>query len=35
MATYFQIAGLDPMRDEVFLYNRLLREAGVLTKVHV
>jgi len=32
---YFQIAGLDPLRDEAFLYERLLREAGVATKVHV
>ncbi|KAF8500653.1 Alpha/Beta hydrolase protein [Hysterangium stoloniferum] len=33
--TYFQINGMDPLRDEAFLYDRLLREAGVATKVDV
>ncbi|GJJ13699.1 hypothetical protein Clacol_007955 [Clathrus columnatus] len=32
---YIQIAGLDILRDEAFLYERLLKEAGVLTKVDV
>lgn len=32
---YFQICGLDPYRDEAFLYERLLEEAGVPTKVDV
>ncbi|KAF8500655.1 alpha/beta hydrolase fold-domain-containing protein [Hysterangium stoloniferum] len=30
--TYFQINGIDPLRDESFLYDRLLREAGVAPK---
>lgn len=30
---YIQICGLDPFRDEAFLYERLLKEAGVRTKV--
>ncbi|KAH7070333.1 Alpha/Beta hydrolase protein [Paraphoma chrysanthemicola] len=32
---YFQITGLDPLRDEGFLYARLLRENGAKTKVDV
>ncbi|KAI0268886.1 alpha/beta hydrolase fold-domain-containing protein [Gloeopeniophorella convolvens] len=32
---FFQITGLDPLRDEGFLYERLLREAGVKTRVNV
>ena len=31
----FQIAGLDVLRDEGMLYEKLLREAGVKTKLHV
>ncbi|KAF8261414.1 Alpha/Beta hydrolase protein [Lactarius quietus] len=33
--TFFQICGNDPLRDEVFLYDRLLREAGCKTFVKV
>ncbi|KAF8158667.1 alpha/beta hydrolase fold-domain-containing protein, partial [Mycena galopus ATCC 62051] len=32
---YMQICGLDPLRDEGFLYERLLRAQGVRTKVDV
>jgi len=34
---FFQICGLDPLRDDAFLYDRLLREAGckTYTKVYV
>ncbi|KAF8580618.1 hypothetical protein K439DRAFT_1619718 [Ramaria rubella] len=31
--TYLQICGLDPLRDEAFLYDKLLRESDVPTKV--
>jgi acetyl esterase/lipase len=33
--TFFQICGLDPIRDDAFLYDRLLREAGCKTYVKV
>lgn len=29
---FFQVGGVDPLRDEAVLYDRLLREAGVLTR---
>jgi acetyl esterase/lipase len=29
---FFQAGGLDPLRDEAILYDRVLREAGVLTR---
>ncbi|KAF8257597.1 alpha/beta hydrolase fold-domain-containing protein [Lactarius quietus] len=31
--TFFQICGLDPLRDDAFLYDRLLREARCKTNV--
>lgn len=30
--TFFQVAGLDPLRDEAVLYERALRKEGVSTK---
>ncbi|KAJ7885521.1 Alpha/Beta hydrolase protein [Mycena olivaceomarginata] len=32
---YIQVAGFDPLRDEGLLYERLLRECGVRTKLDV
>jgi len=32
---FFQVGGLDPLRDEAVLYDRKLREAGVLTRVEL
>ncbi|KAH8724443.1 Alpha/Beta hydrolase protein [Phaeosphaeriaceae sp. PMI808] len=29
---YFQVGGIDPLRDEAVLYDRVLRNAGVLTR---
>ncbi len=34
--TYFQICGTDPLRDEAFIYEEILREEnGVKTKVDI
>ena len=30
--TFFQVGGIDPLRDEAVLYDRALREKGVLTR---
>ncbi|KAF9261872.1 hypothetical protein L218DRAFT_1001189 [Marasmius fiardii PR-910] len=32
---FFQICGMDPLRDEAFLYEKVLKEAGVPTKFEV
>lgn len=32
---YIQVSGLDPLRDEGILYEKVLRESGVKTKLDV
>ena len=32
---FFQAGGLDPLRDEAVLYDRVLRESGVLTRFNL
>ncbi|KAI0783544.1 Alpha/Beta hydrolase protein [Abortiporus biennis] len=32
---YLQISGMDPLRDECFLYEKILSESGVITKLDV
>lgn len=32
---YFQIAGMDPLRDEGILYKQVLQESGVKTKIDI
>ncbi|KAK4500399.1 hypothetical protein PRZ48_008588 [Zasmidium cellare] len=34
-ATYFQVSGLDPVRDEALIFERWIREAGKPTKLTV
>jgi len=31
--SYFQICGMDPLRDDALIYEQILREEGVKTKV--
>lgn len=33
--TYFQICGMDPLRDEAFIYEDILKENGTKTKLDV
>lgn len=32
---FFQVGGVDPLRDEAIMYDRVLREAGVLTRFNL
>lgn len=32
---FFQVGGLDPLRDEAVLYDRKLRSSGVLTRFNL
>ncbi|KAJ6566607.1 Alpha/Beta hydrolase protein [Mycena capillaripes] len=34
-AVYIQVCGMDPLRDEGLLYERLLRERGIATKLDI
>lgn len=34
-STYFQVSGMDPLRDEALIFERWMREAGKLTRLSV